>query len=388
MGHCVRRLGFLACVLAPAAAHAQLAPVGVPKGMVRVDLDGALTTWDHRWRDGEKEPLGADLSSPALGSDLLPSLGDADARIGRITGLPDFRLNLGALKTDAQADVGRGVLGVAVGLTNSITVFGRIPLVSAHVQSSLQLDPSAANAGANPGADEESAFFSELDASLAALSGRLAAGDFDSDPALKARAQATLDAGSALRTDLFGLLSDPTTAAPFVPTAASPAGTAIASRVSDLQTTLATDFGVTGFTTPVVLAAEPVNAEDFVRLISETGGPIGLRTDDSRVTFRGDAEAGLALTLADRWDRGRHRGGFRAAVEGLVRFPTGRVARPERLFALGTGEGNTDLGLRLTADLGSGAWGLRAEGAYERRVARDYLVRGAPPPSRSPASTC
>lgn len=379
MGHCVRRLGLLACVLAPAAAHAQLAPIGVPAGMVRVDLDGALTSWDHRWRDGEREPLGTDLTSPALGSDLLPSLGDADARIGRITGVPDFRLNLGALRTDAQADVGRGVLGVAVGLTNALTVFGRIPLVATHVQSSLQLDPAAANAGANPGADEEAAFFSELDASLAALSGRLAAGDFDGDPALKAQAQATLEAGSALRTDLFGLLSDPATAAPFVPTAASPAGTAIAARVNDLQTSLATDFGVTGFTTPVVLAAEPVNSEDFVRLISETGGPVGLRTDDSRVTFRGDAEAGLALTLADRWDRGKHRGGFRAAVEGLVRFPTGRVARPERLFALGTGEGNTDIGLRLTADLGSGAWGLRAEGAYERRLAADYLVRVAPP---------
>ena len=379
MGHCVRRLGLLACVLAPAAAHAQLAPVGVPKGMVRVDLDGALTTWDHRWRDGVREPLGADLSSPAFGSDLIPALVEADARIGRLTGLPDVRLNLGALRTDAQADVGRGVLGLAVGLTNSVTVFGRIPLVRARVQTSLQLDPAAANAGANPGADQASAFFSELDASLAALSGRIAAGDFDGDPALKARAQATLDAGTAFRTDLFGLLADPVTASPFVPTAASPAGAAIASRVSDLQATLATDFGVTGFTAPVVLPASPLTGEELVVLIGDPGGPIGLRTSDAPVTFRGDAEAGLALTLADRWDRGTHRGGFRAAVEGLVRFPTGRVARPERLFALGTGGGNTDLGLRVTADLGSGAWGLRAEGAYERRLAADYLVRVAPP---------
>jgi len=149
--------------------------------------------------------------------------------------------------------------------------------------------------------------------------------------------------------------------------------------VTELQTTLATDFGVPGFTTPVVLAAEPVNSEDFVRFINEAGGPVGLRTGDAQVTFRGDAEAGLALTLTDRWDRGAHRGGFRAAAEALVRFPTGRVARPERLFALGTGEGNTDVGVRLTADLGSGAWGLRAEGAYERRLAADYLVRVAPP---------
>lgn len=379
MGHCVRRLGLLVCVLVPAAGHAQLAPVGVPAGVVRVDLDGALTTWDHRWRDGEKEPLGADLSGPVFGSELFPSLADADARIGRITGLPDVRLNLGALATDAQADVGRGVLGVAVGLTSSLTVFGRIPLVRARVQSRIQLDPAAANAGVSPGADQESPFFSELDASLTALSGRIAAGDFDGDPALKARAQATLDAATALRTDLFGLLADPTTAAPFVPTAASPAGAAIAARVSDLQSTLATDFGVTGFTTPVVLPAEPLTSEELVALIGDPAGPIGLRPGDSKVTFRGDAEAGVALTLADHWDRGGRRGGFRAAVEGTVRFPTGQVARPERLFALGTGGGNTDVGLRLTADLGSGAWGFRAEGAYERRLAADYLVRVAAP---------
>jgi hypothetical protein len=379
VGHCVRRLAVLACLLVPSALRAQLAPVGVPAGILRVDLDGALESWDQRWRDGAREPLGADLSSPAAGSDLFPSLGDADARIGRITGLPDFRLNLGTLTTDAVADVGRGSLGLALGLTRSLTVFGNIPLVQARVQSAIQLDAATADAGVNPGAAEEAGFFQELDASLTALSGRIAAGDFDADPALKARAQATLDAGSALRSDLFGLLADPVTASPFVPTATSPAGTAIGSRVAGLQTTLATDFGVAGFTTGVALPDTPVTRDDIVGLLGDPAGPIVLRTAESKVTFRGDAEAGLALTLADHWDRGARRGGFRAAVEGLVRFPTGRVARPDRLLALGTGDGQTDVELRLTTDLGAGRWGLRAEGMYNRQLAADYLVRVAPP---------
>jgi hypothetical protein len=379
VGHCVRRLAVLACLLVPSALRAQLAPVGVPAGILRVDLDGALESWDQRWRDGAREPLGADLSSPAAGSDFFPSLGDADARIGRITGLPDFRLNLGTLTTDAVADVGRGSLGLALGLTRSLTVFGNIPLVQARVQSAIQLDAATADAGVNPGAAEEAGFFQELDASLTALSGRIAAGDFDADPALKARAQATLDAGSALRSDLFGLLADPVTASPFVPTATSPAGTAIGSRVAGLQTTLATDFGVAGFTTGVALPDTPVTRDDIVGLLGDPAGPIVLRTAESKVTFRGDAEAGLALTLADHWDRGARRGGFRAAVEGLVRFPTGRVARPDRLLALGTGDGQTDVELRLTTDLGAGRWGLRAEGMYNRQLAADYLVRVAPP---------
>jgi hypothetical protein len=375
----VRRLAVLACLLVPSALRAQLAPVGVPAGLLRVDLDGALESWDQRWRDGAREPLGADLSSPAAGSDLFPSLGDADARIGRITGLPDFRLNLGSLTTDAEADVGRGSLGLALGLTRSLTVFGSVPLVQARVQSAIQLDAAGADAGVNPGAAEEAGFFQELDASLTALSGRIAAGDFDGDPALKARAQATLDAGSALRSDLFGLLADPVTASPFVPTATSPAGAAIGLRVAGLQTTLAVDFGVAGFTTGVALPDTPVTRDDIVGLLGDPAGPIALRTAESKVTFRGDAEAGLALTLADHWDRGRHRGGFRAAVEGLVRFPTGRVARPDRLLALGTGDGQTDVELRLTTDLGAGRWGLRAEGMYNRQLAADYLVRVAPP---------
>ena len=72
-------------------------------------------------------------------------------------------------------------------------------------------------------------------------------------------------------------------------------------------------------------------------------------TDEAKVIFRGDAEAGIALTLVDRWDRGAHRGGMRAAVEGLVRFPTGRVGRTDRLLALGTGDGQTDVEARVTS---------------------------------------
>ena len=379
MGSCAPRLAVLACLLAPAAARAQLAPVGVPGGVVRVDLDGEVDIWDHRRRDGQREPLGADLSSPAFGSDLLPSLGDADARIGRITGLPGYRLNLGALATDVLADQGTGVLGLALGLTRSITIFGRVPLVRARVQPHIALDPAGADAGLNPGSTQQGTFFQQFDASLAALGARIAAGDFDGDPALKARAQSTLTAAGALRDDLFGLLSDGATASPFVPTLTSPAGAAIGARVASLQTSLAGDFGIAGFTSTPVLPTAAITSTELVGLLADPSGPIVTRPGESKITFRGDAEAGVALTLVDRWDRGRRRGGLRAAVEGLVRFPTGRVAQPDRLFTLGTGDGQTDVELRITTDLGAGAWGLRAEGMYNRQLAADYIVRVAPP---------
>jgi hypothetical protein len=357
-----------------------LAPVGVPAGTVRVDLDGSTAVWDHRWRDGNREPLGADLTSPALGSDLLPTLIEADARIGRITGQTGYRLNLGALTGDAQAEDTRGYIGLALGLTRALTVFGRIPLVQVRTEIHYALGPSAgADAGVNPGSAQQTTFFQEFDASLSALGARIGAGDFDGDPPLKARAQSTLDAGTALRDDLFGLLADPVTQSPFVPIAASTAGQAIATRVSDLQATMASDFGVSGFTATPSLPDPLATTESFLAAVSDPTGPLALRPGGSKVTFRGDAEAGLAYTLVDRWDRPGRRGGFRTAIEGLVRFPTGQVARPDRVLGLGTGDAQTDLEARITTDLGTGRLGLRAEGTYNRQLAADYILRVAPP---------
>ena len=269
-------------------------------------------------------------------------------------------------------------IGGALGLTRSITIFGRMPLVRVRVETHYALDPTNADAGVNPGTTQQDGFFQQFDASLTALEARITAGDFDGDPALKARAQAALDAGGSLRSDLFGLLADPFTAAPFVPTATSAAGTAITAQVASLQTSYANEFGVGGFTAVPVLPTETATSEAFVTALADPNGPIATRPGETLITFRGDAEAGLAVTLVDRWDQGTHRGGFRAAVEGLVRFPTGRVAQSDRVLTLGTGDGQTDVEGRVTADLGGGRWGLRAEGMYNRQFADDYLVRVAP----------
>jgi len=380
VGVCARRLAVLACLFVPSVLRAQLSAVGVPAGVVRVDLDGSMEIWDHRWLDGERQPLGTDLSSPALGSDLLPTLADADAQVARITGQAGYRLNLGALSSDAQQEDTRGYLGLALGLTRKITVFGRMPLVQVRTEIHYTLTPAAgADAGLNPGTTTQDAFFQQFDASLVSLQARISGGDFDSNPSLKAQAQSTLDAGTALRDDLFGLLGDPTTASPFVPIANSTAGQAITSRVTALQSALAADFGVSGFTATPALPDALATTDEFLAEVSDFSGPLALQPGGSKVTFRGDAEAGLALTLVDRWDSDGHRGGFRTAVEGLVRFPTGRLARPDRVLALGTGDGQTDLEARITTDLGTGRWGLRAEGSYTRQLAADYILRVAPP---------
>jgi hypothetical protein len=372
----VRRLGIVACLVIPSRVSAQLAPIGVPKGVVRVELDGSIETFDRRFRNGVREGYAADLSSPALGSDRIPILVDADARIGRIIGSPAYRLNLGALSADALADIGNGGLGLGLGLTKQITIFGRIPLVRTRAQTKFSFDPANADGGLNPGEDSHLFFFQNFDAVLATLASKLAAGDYDANPATRALAEATLAEATELRTDLFGLLADPVTASPVVPTATSGAGTAVLARVTNLQNTLASSLDVPDFILAPELPPTPLDQGGLRQLLT---GPLGLRIDESKVTFRGDAEVGATLTLIDRWDRGTRRGGFRAAVSGLIRLPTGSRELSDRPLDIGTGDGQTDIQVDLVTDVGAGAFGARVAGTYVRQLPADVTVRVAPP---------
>jgi hypothetical protein len=378
VGYGARCLGVFVCLAAPSVARAQLAPIGVPPGVLRFEVDGAFDSWDKRFRDGTKEALGAGVSSPALGSDLFPSLAPSDTILRRVTGLADARINLGTLTTDAQADVSTAVLGLAVGVTRRVAVFGRLPLARTRIQPHLDLETTSATAGLNPGTTAQGPFFDQFAAALTTLDSRINSGSYDGNPAQRALADQTLADGDALFNDLFALLGDPSTASPFLPVAGSEVAAALTARIAELQATLDTDLGVGGFATQPALPAVPASAADVATLITDPAGPIGIETGQSEVTFRGDAEAGIAVTLADRWDLERKRGGFRAAVEGLLRFPTGERPRRDRLLAIGTGDGQTDVELRGVVDLGTGNVGVRLEGGYNRQLAADVAARVAP----------
>jgi hypothetical protein len=367
----------IACLVVTSRLGAQLPAVGVPGGVVRLELDGSLETFDRRFLEGHRESYAADLASPALGEDRIPLLADADARIGRVIGNTSYRINLGALTADALADVGKGFLGLSLGLTNQVAIFGRIPLVRARVQPTLQLSSASADAGLNPGQTAQTTFFDQFDIALSTLSAKLAAGDYDGNPTQKALAQATLSDATALRTDLFGLLADPTTASPAVPLTTSTAGTAIDSRIVALQNTLASSLNVPGFILTPALPDAPVSQADLLPMLSSS--PFSLRLGESKVTFRGDAEVGASLTLVDQWDRGRHRGGLRTAISGLVRLPTGRRDQSDRLLDIGTGDGQTDVQVDLVTDVGSGPLGARLSGTYVRQLPATIVTRVTSP---------
>ena len=266
MAYGARWLGVLLFLAAPSVAGAQLAPIGVPPGVLRVEVDGQFDSWDKRFRDGNKEGLGAIFSSQSFGGNLLPALAPYDTIVRRVTGLSNFGLNLGTPAGDAQADVSSAVLGLSLGVTRSIAVFGRLPLTRARMQTTLRISTDGANAGFNPGPGTQSPFFTEFDAALNTLEAQIAAGAYDADPARRALADATLAEGDALFDDLFRLLGDPNVASPFVPLATSDAGTAIDTRIASLQGTLGTTLGVGGFSTRPELPTTPASSADVEAL--------------------------------------------------------------------------------------------------------------------------
>jgi hypothetical protein len=298
-------------------------------------------------------------------------------------------LSLG--KTATQGDVNLGTLGfgLALGLTNRLTLFGTVPLVRQRVQTASRFNAEGANAGFNPtdpvfgtqtGQAEAAAFFSEFDTALLALATNLLAGQYDSDPALRALAEQTLNDGTLLRDDLNGLISVPGTASPFLPLAASQAGAAILATIATYQGTLDTSLGVTGFSSAPPLPMNPLTQSDYVNFVENPGGPIAALPLAESVDFLlGDIEVGASYTLLDHWDRPGNPGGIRAYLQVMARLPTGYRPPSRDLIGLGTGDRQPDVAVGITTDVGRGPIGARFEASYTEQLASTFETRVTTP---------
>ncbi len=384
-------LGLL-LVLFPAAATAQLPEPGVPGGVLRFEFGGRFQHYDSRFLGGSTQDIFQDYSSAAAGADLFPSLTAAQTGLARLTGQPAYRLSIGHTSANGLVTTGTFNLGLALGLTSRITLYGNVPIVRQRIQISLAFDSATANAGFNPadpvfgtvaGRQQTQQFFNELDGAISTLASNIAAGGYDGSPSQKALAEATLAKAQGLQQDLAAVYLDP--ASPFVPLAGSNTSQAIDSAVVSLQNTLSGSLGVGGFAARPVYAVQPISSDEFAGFLSNPSGPVGGNLLESYKLARvGDAEAGAIITLIDHWNRNGHAGGLRTAADIRVRLPTGLVNLPGNFTGLGTGGG--DLGLRVGGilDLGGGGVGLRVDGGYEYRFARNLEQRVAPPSAPLP----
>jgi hypothetical protein len=382
----------LACLIpAGAPVQAQLAPVTVPRGVFRIEIGGEFRNADSRWNDGTTEDIARAFTTITLGSEFFPTLRSSESRLGAIIRNSGYQLNLGRSTANGLINIGTASLGLSYGLTSRITLFTSVPIVRTRMQLHLALDSTGADAGINPndpvlgtpaGRTQTTTFFGEFDAALATLATNIANGVYDANPAQLALAQQTLADGTSLRSGFDVVLNDPD--APFVPTAGSAAGSAISDTLTTFQATLSS-LGVNGFTSDPALATNALTQADFDNLLVSPAGPVrGFALEDATLNLLGDIESGVSYLLADRWYQNGVPGGFRAALTGTVRFPTGQIDQPENFLDVGTGTGHFAARVGGTIDLGRGRFGSRLTASYEHSFAASSTRRVAGPATPIP----
>ncbi len=367
---------------------AQMPPLTVPKGKFRFDLWGEFRDSDQRFFQGEKQDLAQDFTTSALGSGTMPFLRDAEARMAGL-GVGGFQFNLGATRASSLVNLGTIGLGLAVGITDRLTLFGTVPIVRVRVQPEVRFDSTGANAGFNPadpvfgtapGQSAATQFFAGFDATLDSLAQRIGAGFYDAS-GQRALAEATLASGTALRDGLRGLLSDPATASRLLPLAGSGAAATLTGPITTFQATVTGALGLPDFSGAPLFPTAPLSSDEFANLITNGAGPIAspFFEDVPTSTKIGDVELGLTYVLAERTPGTRGGMALRATGIGLVRLPTGTVASPDVLFGIGSGDRQLDTEVTLVGDAVASWWGIRVSGTYNRQFASTVIRRIARP---------
>jgi len=368
----------------PASLAAPGLPLLVPKGRIQWTLTGEFENWDWRWNNGGREEYVADFNAP-LDRRFLPTLGASEEALRRATGIQSLNLSVG--RAIASQIVGRNTFGVggALGLTRWLTVRGWVPIVAVDAEQRLAIDSSGANAAFNPaspvygdatGRATTQSFFIELNSALALLSGRIAAGDYDSDPPLKQRAVETLARVQAKQAELSALLQSPT--ADFAPTQSSAAGVALLQVVATLRSDLAA-VGINGLTGQPALPGSRLGYAGFENYLTNPDGVIRTgRIDTPVYSYLGDVEVGASIGLIDRFPASAFGSGIRTVLDGTVRLRTAQLDRPDRLFDVGTGDRQPDVELSLVTDLAVGRLGARLTGGYNLQLPGNQNRRVTP----------
>lgn len=375
MGRRLAGLVGLLVSLSVAPVAAQLAPLGAPSGVLRIDIRGSFESADSRFAGSGTEDYLADFGGNIFGGNRIPLLHPADTLLAAALGQPGYGMSLGAMKARGQLTVGTGTIGAALGLTRKLTVFANVPLVTTRVQANFQFDSTPGDAGFNPahptygtsaGQQLATSFFQDFTLALVQLNQRIQQG-FGGNTSDSLDAVALLQEGQALQGQLQAVTSDVLTASPFLPTATSAAGQALVQRVSAYQTGLS-GYGVS-FTGAPVLAAGRLDQGDVTGFLNDPTGPIqAIPLAEAKLSRAGDMDVGAIYTLIDRFDRPGTTGGLRLAVQALVRLPTGLRDDPNNLLDVGTGNGRYEVGASGTLDVGSRKWGLRVSGGYLARL--------------------
>jgi hypothetical protein len=372
-----------------------LAPVGsagqllddrlLPAGVVRVSAWPAFSTWDARFGDTSgtssgRIALGSVLEKPdALA--LFPGNEAWAEDLRALSGNPGYTPVLGPTTGRVTQDVTRIDLGLDVGITAWWSVGVTVPRAKNRTAVSLVFSPDtiASDLGVSPAVEQSGA----VDAFVLELGNRATSARLWADGLCDAQ-----DAGcAAARTlaDEVELLADRFGAAyasmPFFPLAESAIGAALEARVASVDADLQA-AGFQALTAPLVLGEARPSETDLASLptrFSALGyaAPLGSQTPLWGV---GDLEVRTLLRLLRLGDRGGEVPPWTVDILGgaVVRLGTGSAPDPDIPLALGTGDGQTDVEIRLAGHgTVGGRLSVRAGGLYGWQASRT-LVRRVP----------
>ena len=358
----------------PTGLSAQELP-WLPAGKVRVDFAPTFWSWDTRYglasdRTDRVEELGLDLTSNALGSEILPDLVDLEASLAKALGEGSYRVNLGV--SQAYMDQAKLVFPIRleIGITDWLTVGGMLPLVRPRTEMGFALDADSLSAtdGISPFEADPGAVIGFLDTFRNTLLDAL--GSHPGDPAVTA-AQAYLDA-----------LTEAYTFSTFFPVVGSSPGARLQGRLDEIREGL-TALGITGIPGTVPLAEGYLNEEDFQEFLGSRHMRSQPLEDWTTLWSPGDAEVTANVRLLRRGFEPDSAGilpHLRFQVGGgvLVRLGTGDQEDPARFFDQEPGDGQLDLEGNVFGllEMGNhfGAWGqlrygIQTEGTIYRRIA-------------------
>ncbi len=403
----MRTLRFVLALVSPAltggaslaAAQAVERTDAPARGVLRVTFDPRIMTWNDQFTDAGRMRLGAPLTGDTVGGRYIPVVAQLEQNVRTVIGdvvpiirpqvlrsadrqplLPRFVASLGAGLLSVRQERRTYPISAALGLTDRLSVSLMVPMVRVATRAALQLSSRGANLGVNPlvlntlGArGTDSAFFAQFDAALAQLD-QQAAGCAAPPPSPCAARDSSArwrSVRDALHGSVYGVGQ---TGSPFLPLDSSTAGHAIDSAVARIQQGLNVTFGIAGFDTTVALAADSLTGETFQQvLLNPDPNGFGYTTVPFMRNFRyrmGDVEVAAKYRLL----AGAH---YAAALQALVRLPTGAQDSASDLLWQGVGDHQLDLEGQLMQELSVGPlWlnvavraGTQRPGTRVRRVA-------------------
>jgi hypothetical protein len=381
----------------------------LPGGVVRWTVQVGWSAYNEVYAPGGPlERLAARYSSDTLGGDKLELLRPLRASLRSLAQLPNAEVSLGPIRTDFTARVTRSEFAFDFGLTSRVMLTARLPYEHTISEVVVDVNPRderrfAANIGPNP------ALFATQRDTVNAHNRRVVDSVLRAAQTLKTRLDGCATSSSdpvcsdqararALVNDAFGFASgiattygtgaDTTRGNQFVPMSSSTLQNAIAARVDALNASFKTYIADVGPWEDPVAAQLPISAVQATTYLSDSLqiAPIGL-VERSHI---GDIELGTKVLLFDTFGgnaraRAHRQGvGFRMAVGGLARLGTAQVERPDDIFDIGTGDGQTDLEGNAAVDfvVGRRFW-ASVVGRYGAQLADEKTFR-IPDVARNP----